>query len=297
MNTDSNRRKGSATPTILSLFPGTSWLCLFMLAPLLVIVLISFCTRGDYGQVEHVFTFENYKRVAGYGTFGFDSVYPIILLRSIWLGVCTVLLTAIAALPLAFVISKLPGKLRLLGLIIVVIPFWSNLLVRTFAWQMLLAPGSSLSRLAEWLHLVAPGAGLYPGTLAIYLCMVCDYLPFMILPVYASVEKLDWSLAEAAMDLGARGWQLFRHALLPQIRPGLLAGSALVFLPATGQFLIPDLLGGAKTVMLGNLLQQQFGQSRDWPFGSAIATLALLLLGAFLVLVRLVQGNRKVECE
>jgi spermidine/putrescine transport system permease protein len=119
----------------------------------------------------------------------------------------------------------------------------------------------------------------------------------MILPVYASVEKLDWSLAEAAMDLGARGWQLFRHALLPQIRPGLLAGSALVFLPATGQFLIPDLLGGAKTVMLGNLLQQQFGQSRDWPFGSAIETLALLLLGAFLFLVRFVQGHRKTDCE
>jgi spermidine/putrescine transport system permease protein len=297
MNTASKSCKRSGVPTIFSIFPGAIWLGVFMVAPLMVIIVISFCTRGDYGQVEHQFTIENYKRVAGYGTFGFDSVYPFILLRSVWLGVCTVTLTAVASLPLAFAISKLPGKLRLLGLVMVVIPFWSNLLVRTFAWQMLLAPGSYLSHFAQSLHLITPGTGLYPGSLAIYLCMVCDYLPFMILPVYASVEKLDWSLAEAATDLGARGWQVFRHALLPQIRPGLLAGSALVFLPATGQFLIPDLLGGAKTVMLGNLLQQQFGQSRDWPFGSAITTLALLLLGAFLLLLRLVQGNRKFECE
>jgi spermidine/putrescine transport system permease protein len=105
--------------------------------------------------------------------------------------------------------------------------------------------------------------------------MVCDFLPFMVMPLYASVEKIDWSLAEAAMDLGANHAQVFRHALLPQIMPGLVAGVILVFLPATGQFVIPDLLGGAKTVMLGNAIQQQFGPSRDWPFGSAIAVVAL----------------------
>ncbi len=268
-----------------------------MLLPLTAIVLISFCTRGDYGQVEHTLTFESYKRLSGFGTFGFDSVYPIILLRSIWLGAFTVMLTGVAALPLAFAVSKLPGKIKVLGLVIVVIPFWSNLLVRTFAWQMLLAPGSLLARFAQVLHIVAPNEGLYPGSFAIYLCMVCDYLPFMILPVYASVEKLDWSLAEAAMDLGARGWPLFRHAIFPQIRPGLMAGSALVFLPATGQFLIPDLLGGAKTVMLGNLLQQQFGQSRDWPFGSAIATISLILMGTGLVLVRLFKQTERLADE
>jgi spermidine/putrescine transport system permease protein len=105
--------------------------------------------------------------------------------------------------------------------------------------------------------------------------MVCDFLPFMVLPLYASVEKLDWSLAEAAMDLGADGVQVFRHAVLPQIIPGLVAGFVLVFLPAVGQFVIPDLLGGSKTVLLGNVIQQQFGPSRDWPFGSAIAFVAL----------------------
>jgi spermidine/putrescine transport system permease protein len=108
--------------------------------------------------------------------------------------------------------------------------------------------------------------------------MVCDFLPFLVLPLYASVERIDWMLAEAAIDLGARRTQVFRHALLPQIAPGLVAGVILVFLPATGQFVIPDLLGGAKTVMLGNAIQQQFGQSRDWPFGAAIAFVALGLV-------------------
>jgi spermidine/putrescine transport system permease protein len=136
-----------------------------------------------------------------------------------------------------------------------------------------LGPGGPLS-----------SAALYPGLGAVYIGMVCDYLPFMVLPLYASVEKLDWSLAEAAADLGANGWNIFWHAILPQIRPGLLAGFILVFLPATGQFVIPDLLGGAKTMLLGNAIQQQFGSSRDWPFGSAMAVAALvfLLAGLFI---------------
>ncbi len=282
----SSKPRNSSRSGLLALIPGVGWLFLFLLLPLASIVLISFCTRGDYGQVEYAFTFESYKRLAGFGIFGFESVYPIILLRSVWLGLVTVILTAVASLPIAFAISKLPTRFKTLGLVVVVIPFWSNLLMRTFAWQMLLAPGSSLARLAQSLHWIGAGQGLYPGSFAIYLCMVCDYLPFMILPVYASVEKLDWSIAEAALDLGARGGRLFYHAIFPQIRPGLLAGTALVFLPATGQFLIPDLLGGAKTIMLGSLLQQQFGQSRDWPFGSAIATVSLILMAIGLYGVR-----------
>lgn len=297
MKAASPKRGGADVSTIVSLLPGCLWLVLLLLVPLSAIVAISFCTRGDYGQVEYTATLESYKRLAGFGAFGFDAVYPFILLRSIWLGACTVFLSALAALPLAFAISRLRGNLKLLGLVVVVIPFWSNLLVRTFAWQMLLAPGSHLARIAQFFHLVGSGQGLYPGSFAIYICMVCDYLPFMILPVYASVEKLDWSLPEAAMDLGAGRWQLFRHAVLPQIYPGLLAGSALVFLPATGQFIIPDLLGGAKTVMLGNLLQQQFGQSRDWPFGSAIATISLILMGAGLIALRFFRPATEVENE
>ena len=126
--------------------------------------------------------------------------------------------------------------------------------------------------------------------------MVCDYLPFVVLPVYASVEKLDWTLVEAAMDLGANRWNVLRHAILPQIRPGAIAGLILVFLPATGQFVIPDLLGGAKTALLGNAIQQQFGPNLDWPFGSAIAVVSLAVVMAGLWLfARQAQRGQELE--
>ncbi len=200
------------------------------------------------------------------------------------LGFGTALACIITGLPLAFFIARLPPRYKNFALTLVVIPFWTNLLIRTYAWQILLSPESWLSRFAHLLGLGANGEPLYPGTFAVAIGMICDYLPFLVLPLYSSVEKLDWSLAEAAMDLGADGVNVFRHAILPQIMPGLIAGAILVFLPATGQFVIPDLLGGAKTSMLGNAIQQQFGQSRDWPFGSAIAfvALALVLLGLWL---------------
>ena len=258
--------------------PGVGWLVVLLLFPLLAVAVISFMTRGDYGETQLPFTLDNYKRLAGFGLLGFDALYPVILARSLILGLGTALACVLTGLPLAFFIARLPARFKNLALTLVVIPFWTNLLIRTYAWQILLAPESWLSRIAHAVGIGSTGEALYPGTFAVAIGMICDYLPFMVLPLYTSVEKLDWSLAEAAMDLGANGVKVFRHAILPQITPGLVAGIILVFLPATGQFVIPDLLGGAKTVMLGNAIQQQFGQSRDWPFGSAIAVVALALV-------------------
>jgi spermidine/putrescine transport system permease protein len=258
--------------------PGVGWLVVLLLFPLLAVAVISFMARGDYGETQLPFTLDNYKRLAGFGLLGFDALYPVILVRSLILGLGTALACVLTGLPLAFFIARLPARFKTLALTLVVIPFWTNLLIRTYAWQILLAPESWLSRLAHVVGIGATGEALYPGTFAVAIGMICDYLPFMVLPLYTSVEKLDWSLAEAAMDLGANGVKVFRHAILPQITPGLIAGIILVFLPATGQFVIPDLLGGAKTVMLGNAIQQQFGESRDWPFGSAIAVVALALV-------------------
>lgn len=239
------------------------WLLLFFVAPLLGVVCVSFLTRGAYGELELPVTLENYKRVAGFGLLGFDPLYPTILARSLIIAAATAFLCILCALPVAFYIADLSRRGKTIALTLLVIPFWTNLLVRTYAWQILLGPN------------------LYPGNFAVMMVLVCDYLPFAALPIYASVERINWELAEAARDLGAGDWQTFRHGILPQIRSGLLAGAALVFLPATGQFVIPDLLGGAKTVLLGNLLQQQFGPSRDWPFGAAIATVsaAIVLIG------------------
>ena len=265
--------------------PALLWLFLFFVVPLLLVVGVSFLTRGEYGTIEKPWTFENYRRLAGFGLLGFDSLYPAILARSIALGFATAALALLCALPLAFFIARQPQRWKTPALTLVVIPFWTNLLIRTYAWQILLAPESWLSRIAAAVGFIDADTGLYPGTLAVYVGMVCDYLPFMTLPLYASVEKLDWTLAEAAMDLGAHRWNVFRHAILPQIKPGLLAGFVLVFLPATGQFVIPDLLGGAKTVLIGNVIQQQFGSAGDWPFGAAIAVVSLIfvMLGLWLV--------------
>ena len=274
------------SPALWTAGPATLWQLVFLFIPLLAIVVISFLSRGDYGELVLPFTLENYKRLLGFGLLGYAPLYPFILLRSLALGAGTVVLCLAAGLPLAFFIAGLPSRYKTAALTLVVVPFWTNLLIRTYAWQILLAPDGWLTRIAVAIGLCAPGNALYPGTFAVALGMVCDFLPFMVLPLYASVEKLDWHLAEAAMDLGANRLQVFRHALLPQIAPGLTAGAALVFLPATGQFVIPDLLGGARTVMLGNIVQQQFGPSRDWPFGAAIAVTALLIMAVALAVTK-----------
>lgn len=275
-----NMRRRFISPTTIPLL----WLAVLFFAPLLGIIWVSFLSRGAYGEIELPFTIENYKRVAGFGLLGFDPLYPTILLRSLAIAAATAFLGLLFSLPIAFFIAGLSPRRKTVGLVLLVIPFWTNLLVRTYAWQILLGPQGWISQLAATLHLVAPDTALYPSNIAVMICLVCDYLPFAALPIYASVERINWELAEAARDLGAGAWQTFRHGILPQIRPGLLAGSALVFLPATGQFVIPDLLGGAKTVLLGDLLQQQFGASRDWPFGAAIASVSLLIVIAGLVL-------------
>ena len=271
-------RRGHLVRSALTSGPGLLWLSLFLLAPLLAILFISFLTRGVYGEIQWPPTLENYLRLIGFGPFGFDSVYLLIFLRSLALGALTTALCVLTGFPLAFFIATLPARFKTAALTLVVIPFWTNLLVRTYAWQILLAPDGWLSQLAAMLGVVPPETPLYPGLFAVALGMLCDFLPFTALPLYASMEKLDWSIVEAAMDLGASPRQALWHAVLPQVRPGLIAGSLLVFLPATAQFVIPDLLGGAKTALLGNAIQQQFGPSRDWPFGSAIAAAALLIV-------------------
>ncbi|MGC4000896.1 MAG: ABC transporter permease [Anaeromyxobacter sp.] len=264
--------------------PGIAWVTVFLLVPLLGIVVMSFMTRGAYGELRLPFTLQAYRRLAGFGLLGFDPQYPFIILRSLGLAAGTTAASLLAAFPLAFFIARLPARAKQVALTLVIIPFWTNLLIRTYAWQLLLGPDSLLARAAAALRIVDAGAPLYPSTFAVYLGMLCAYLPFLVLPLYTAVEKIDWSLAEAASDLGADGPRVFRHAILPQVMPGMVAGMILVFIPATGQFVIPDLLGGAKTVLLGNAIQQQFGGSRDWPFGSAIALvgMAVVLLGLWL---------------
>ncbi|MBL9139973.1 MAG: ABC transporter permease [Verrucomicrobiales bacterium] len=265
--------------------PGLLWLTAFVFLPLVWIVGASFLTRGDEGQMGLPWTLENYRRLAGWSELGFDALYPQVLGRTLLMAMGVTAATMVAAMPLAFFIAARSGVWRAVGLGLVVVPFWTNLLIRTYAWQILLGAEGWLAQTARSMGWLAAGETLYPGWTAVFVAMFCDFLPFMVLPVYASVERLDASLAEAAADLGASGWQIFRHAILPQILPGVRAGAVMVLLPATGQFVIPDLLGGGRTTLLGNLIQQQFGPSRDWPFGAALSVAALIVLAMALIWV------------
>ncbi len=270
--------KSSSRNKALLVAPASIWIGTFLVLPLIGLAILSFLTRSGYGEIGLPWTFDNFKRFAGFGFFGFDPVYPLIFARTFMLALSTTLITAILSLPLAFFIASLSGRWRAIALTMVIIPFWTNLLIRTYAWQILLANDSVIANTFRALGLMVEGQSLVPSLGAIYIGMICDFLPYMVLPVYASVEKVDWRLAEAARDLGARGGSVFRHAIWPQIVPGIGAGVFLTFVPALGQYVVPDLLGGAKTAMLGNTIAQQFGASRDWPFGAAISLVAMTLI-------------------
>jgi spermidine/putrescine transport system permease protein len=178
-------------------------------------------------------------------------------------------------------------------LTLVIIPFWTNMVIRTYAWFLILAPEMPPARLAAALGIVAEGAPLYPNAFAVYLGMVSMFLPFVALPLFSSVERLDWSLVEAAQDLYASRARVFFQAILPQTLPGLSVGIILTFVPAMGMFVVPDLLGGAKYMLVGNLIQQQFGASRDWPFGAAISIGLMVLTMISLQLYR--RRSREIE--
>jgi len=265
---------------------GMLWLMVFLVLPGLVLIVVSFATRGTYGQLEWNFTIENYQRLAGFSLFGWTADYIIIVLRSVWVAFVTTAISVILSYPLAFFICARPERTRYLWLTLVIIPFWTNMVIRTYAWFLILAPEMPFAKLASYIGLIPDGSPLYPNAFAVYLGMVSMFLPFVALPLYSSVERLDWSLVEAAQDLYASKVRVFTQAILPQTLPGLSVGVILTFVPAMGMFVVPDLLGGAKYMLVGNLIQQQFGTSRDWPFGAAISMGLMVLTMISLQLYR-----------
>jgi len=266
------------------LSPGMLWLFVFLLLPCVILVLVSFAGRGEYGELVWEFGLENYSRLIGFGAFGWTANYLMILWRSVVTALITTVLSVLIAYPLAFFIAARPERTRYFWLTLVIIPFWTNMVIRAYAWFLILAPEFPLAKLAAFLGMIDPGSPLYPGSFAVYLGMVSMFLPFAALPLYASVERLDWELVEAARDLFATGPRVFVKAILPQTLPGLYVGITLTFVPAMGVFVVPDLLGGAKYMLVGNLIRDQFGASRDWAFGSAISIslMAFTLAGIYL---------------
>ncbi|MBD1809530.1 ABC transporter permease [Microcoleus sp. FACHB-SPT15] len=261
------------TNLFVFLFPATAWLLLFFILPLLIVLLYSFLERGTYGGITWEFTLRNYQRVT-------SELYLGVVWRSIWLALITTIACLLIGYPLAFFIATSSSRWRNALLLLVIIPFWTNFLVRTYAWIVLLRTEGVFNVALQSTQLIDEPLTLLFTPFAVTVGLIYGYLPFMILPLYATMERFNFSLVEAAQDLGANDLRTFFRVVLPLTMRGVIAGSLLVFIPAVGAFITPDILGGAKTLMVGNLIQNQFLKARNWPFGSA---LSMLLMAVVLV--------------
>ena len=273
--------------------PPMTYLLIFFAIPALIMLFASFRYAGEYGglapwyyyeegKLTFDLTLENWQRL-------FESdIYLLLFLKSISYAVLTTLLCILLGYPLALMIARSPKKRRDLLLLLVILPFWSNFLVRIYAWMIIFSPSGALTNM---INSVLGFFGMEPITLmysatAVIVCMVYVHLPFMVLPLYANLEKHNPALLDAAQDLGANGWRRFWSITWPLSLPGVYAGSILVFIPVLGMFAVPDLLGGTDGIMIANVIKQQFVESRDWPFGSVLsmvmtaAAVLVVLIGA-----------------
>ena len=280
---------GTRRPGLLGwllMAPMLLWLIAFVIAPTVILLVYSFCQRDDLGQVVYTFTWDNYRRIfidSDTGEFG--TIYFTVFVRSVVYAGLTTIICLVLGFPVAWFIGRAPESRRNLLLTLLMIPFWTSFLIRTYAWITILSTNGLLNGFLQYTKLIEePFDMLYtPG--AVVLGLVYSYLPFLILPIYGSVEKLDNSLVEAAFDLGAGPARAFSRVIIPLTQPGIVAGVLLVFIPAIGMFAISDLLGGKKTPMIGNVIQQQFGAANNWPFGAALgmALMAMFVVGFWFV--------------
>jgi spermidine/putrescine transport system permease protein len=267
--------------------PGLFWIILFLLIPSIVLLGIGFFTANDYGSPVLPLTTTPFQQVAGFSLLGWDDGNIIILLRSLEQAVIATVVSALLSYPIVFFIMTRPAALRPLLLLFVILPSWTNQVVRTYAWLELLGPNAPVTWLAHTLGIVPPDLGIAPGAFAVTTGLAYNYLPYMIVPLYASAEKLDWTLVEAGRDLYASGIRLFWHAVFPQTVPGLLSGVIFVAIPAFGDYIVPQLLGGDKSLMIGSLIANQFTETPDWPYGAALTIITLVFTGAGLVAFRI----------
>ena len=273
------RRGRSGSIALVS--PALLWWAGLLVLPVGLVLAYSFFQRGIYGGVVYDWTFDNYRRAA-------DGLYLRILWFSLRVAVEATVVSLLIGFPVAYFIATRPARWRTVLLVLVILPFWTSLLIRTYAWIVLLNDEGLVNRVLRSTGLVDSSPRLLYNEFAIVVGMVSTYLPLMILPIYAAIERLGPELGEAAADLGANAWRRLWTVLVPLTLPGIAAGCIFVFVPSLGNFLVPDLLGGGRRQMVGNLIQGQFLEARDWPFGSTLAVsliamlLALVLMQAWL---------------
>ena len=253
-----------------ALLPARAWMVLLFAAPLCIVLAYSLLTRGYYGGVERPWTLDAYQRVG-------DSLYLAIFLRSFGIALLSTAVCLILGFPVAFYIAH-AARHKQLYLQLLMLPFWTSFLIRTYAWIFLLRDTGLINTLLKVAGLIHSPLPLLYNDGAVILGLVYGYLPFMVLPIYSSLERLDPAMLEAAADLGSRPLSTLWRVVLPLSRPGIVAGSILVFIPCLGAYLTPDLLGGGRTVLIGNLIQNQFTTAHDWAFGSATSVILMFVV-------------------
>jgi putrescine transport system permease protein len=276
-----------------------SWMVLFFLIPFAIVFKISladsiiarppFTPLLSWVDADHLsltVTFDNFQYLWQ------DNLYLRAYLNSLFIAAISTLLCLIIGYPMAFAIARAPAQWRNIMLLMVVLPFWTPFLLRVYAWLGLLDQNGLINRALEWAHIISSPLSMLYTPFAVYLGIIYSYLPFMILPLYATLERLDATLDAAASDLGAKPFAVFRDITLPLSMPGIIAGSLLVFIPAVGEFVIPDLLGSANNVMIGRVLYDEFFSNRDWPTAAAVAIALLLALVIPIVLFQYFQNKQ-----
>lgn len=273
------RQKESAVPVVTMVSPVTLWLAFFIAVPLLYVVLMSFCSTDEYYNVVFRFTTDNYARLL-------NSSYLQIYLQSILIAFSATAICILLGYPFAFLIARTTSSRKALLYMMVIIPFWTNSLIRIYGWRAFLSSGGMLNTILLRLHLVdAPVSFLFHLGTTVFGMVYCLF-PFMVLPLYTAIEKLETSLLEASSDLGAKGPATFFHVILPLTASGIFSGSIMVFIPSLGYFFVSDILGGGNSDVIGNLIERQFQSGNNWPLGAA---LSMILVGITLLLVKLYQ--------
>lgn len=269
---------GDRRAALVHTAPGVAYLAVFFILPMAVVAIYSLLAATPDGGVTVRLTLENYRRA-------FDPLYLSVLGHSAGLALLTTLVALAVGYPCALALRSLGPRQRAAALGLIIIPSWMNLLVKNYAWIIILRREGVLNTLLLHTGIAAEPLPLLFNDGAVLIGLVHTYLPFMLLPLYAAVDRMDWSLVEAAHDLGAGRWQTFRDVILPQTRAGALAGTILVFIPALGAFVTPDLLGGPRSIMIANLIENQVLQVRDWPFAAALSMflITLVLLSIFVL--------------
>lgn len=266
--------------------PSLAWFTVFFVAPLVLVLIHSFGQMNLVTfEMRFEWTLQNYRNIL-------DAIYLRTLVRSLVLSTSTTVLCAVVGLPLAYFISRQNERWQRALLLLVIVPFWTSFVVRIYAMVNALENGGPLDDLAQKLHLVSGHLNVLYTPTSVAIGMLYSYLPLMVLPIYVALERIHPSVLDAAGDLGANGWELFRRVILPLAQPGIAAGAVIVGISATGEYVIPEILGGGKTLMLGNVVADQFLNVGDYPFGSAIAVSLLLVLMVLLIASR---GTRRME--